>query len=441
MKYKVKIITSSICIATFFIGHSLFAQGFSTQFSPLGKLAQDYILRLNEELKDTNNIVPTSKQNPVVVNPEAIMLDAIAESISTISKTAEEIQVEKQRVITDIKESIKNDIDASIIEIKTRVEKPAFELQKSIDLERTELFENITSQIEKIRPIETAEEIEKIEILKAEIDTSIDVIQKNLENESGVSVNFEKSKSYIDSTLLKFQQVLEEKKDIVESRSGELVFKDTDEDGVSDYDEIYLYKTDPENSRTKGEGKTDGEKIREGINPLSDSEEKIAYQDPREDKESYVSSSYRVDKVQLIKDEKKLVFEGIALPNTYITLYIYSTPIIVTVRTDENGQWTYELEKEIENGEHQIYVASVESSGKIIARSNPILFTKSAEAATIGIAGSIDNSLNTQNFLKDNFILITLATLIGVVILGMMFVGEHKTVGSAVSELKKQINS
>jgi hypothetical protein len=439
MKCKIKICLYILFFASsFLISKSTYAQ----ESSPFAKLAQDYILRLNQELRETDESVPSPTQEPVVVNPEAIVKDAVTESIDTISKTIEEITIEKQRIITEIKDRVKRDIDDSIIEIrKENTQTPAYELQKVVDVERTKLFENIVNTIEKIQPATEDAQVQKIEQLQTEVDDSLQKIQESLEDESGLPINFERSKRDIRETLLKFQEVLEAKKNIIESRQGELVFKDTDQDGISDYDELYIYKTNPESPQTKEGEKTDGQKIQEGINPLSDTGEKIAYQDPRDDRESFVSSSYRVDKIQLIKEENKIVFEGSALPNTYITLYIFSTPIIVTVKTDAKGKWNYELKQELENGEHQIYVASVESSGKIIARSNPILFTKSAEAATIGIAGSIDNSVSTQNFLKDNFILISLATLIAIVILGMMFVGNHKTVASAVTELKNQVDS
>lgn len=437
MKKNINIFIISILLTFFLTENFVYAQ----EFSPIGKLAQDYIQRINKELQKTNNAVPNPKQETVVVNPEAIILDAVTDSIDTISKTVEEVKEEKVKVIENIKTSIKEDIDSSIIQIKKNVEKPAYELQKAVDAERTQLFEDVSKTIEEIKPTEAKQETQKILELKDKIDTSIDTIQKKLEDESGLSVSFEKSKRDVQDTLSEFQQVLNEKKNIIESRQGEYVFKDSDSDGISDYDEIYIYKTDPNNPRTKGEGKTDGEKIAEGINPLSDTDQKINFEDPREDKESFVTSSYKVDKVELIKEEKKLVFEGTALPNTYITLYIYSTPIVVTVKTDTNGQWSYSLEKELENGEHQMYVATNDTSGKIVARSNPILFTKSAEAATIGITGSIDTSINPQNFLKDNFILITLAIFIAVVVLGMMFVGNHKTIKSAVAELKNQVNT
>jgi hypothetical protein len=85
-----------------------------------------------------------------------------------------------------------------------------------------------------------------------------------------------------------------------------------------------------------------------------------------------------------VTPQKKLEIHGTALPNSYVTLYIYSTPIIVTVKTDSTGQWQYTLDRELETGEHKIYAATVDNSGKIVAKSTPIPFTKTAEAATLG---------------------------------------------------------
>lgn len=438
MKYMQKI---SISITILLLSVFTFQMAYAQEFSPIGKLAQEYIERLNEDLNKNNELVPGVKQQAVVVNPESITQSAITESIETISRTVEEVRQEKEKTISEIQNIVKEDIDNSIIQIRKQVEKPAYELQRSVDSERTILFEYVTQKINEIKLTYGPDEYKNFEILKIEIENSLNKIQKDLEEESGTSVNFEKSKKNVREIIATFEQVIKDKAFIIESRQGNAVFEDKDSDGISDYDETYIYKTDPLKTRTTGEGKTDGEKISEGINPLSDSEEKIQYQDPRNDTQSFVSSTYTLKKIELLKEEKKVVFEGVALPNSYVTLFIYSTPIIVTVKTDQNGQWKYSLQKELENGEHQMYVASVDTSGKILARSNPILFTKSAEAATIGIAGSMDNSISAQNFLRDNFILIILASLIAIVILGMMFVGNHKTISSAVIELKKQVNS
>jgi len=452
MKYKTQATTFifTLILSLSYVGHSIYAQ----EFSPLGELAQDYLQRLNENLSKIDANFPSPKQRTVIVNPEGVSRDAVKESIDTISKTVGEVTEEKEKVMTDIKATVKEDIDNSIIQIRKEVEKPAQELQRAVDVERATLFENITQTIESVQPTQPINPLEnkkteirtsgpaQIEKLKTQVDASLEKIKVSLETESGLPLNFEKSQRDIKVTLLNFEKVLTQKKEIIESRQGDLVFEDTDSDGLSDYDETFIYKTDPKNARTKEGEKTDGEKIKAGINPLAEREELIKYQDPRTDKDSFVSSSYRVDKVQLVKeDTKKLVFEGVALPNTFITLYIYSTPIIVTVTTNANGQWSYELEKEIGNGEHQMFVATVDTSGKIIARSSPVPFTKSAEAASIGIEGDLNIPFSTQNFLQDNFILITLMVLILVVVLGMVFVGKHSNIKSALSELKNEINS
>lgn len=435
MQYKIKILILTLLISPLiFSAHFLYAQ----ENSPLGKIAQNYIERLNEDLSKTNGLVPSSKQPMVVVNPEAVTLDALSESIDTVTKTLEEVNQEKEKTINEIKEIVKQDIDNSIIEIIKIIDKPAYELQRAIDIDRTDLFEQVTQTISSIKPTE----FQKIKDLQIEVDALIYKIQKDLEDESGVSLSFEKSQGEISAILLNFEEMLIQKKDIIESRQGALIFQDTDSDGISNYDETYVYKTDPNKAYTVGEtGMTDGEKIQAGINPVGDTEAKIEYQDPRADKDSLVSSSYQVKKIQLIKeDTDKLQFEGTALPNTFVTLYIYSTPILANVKTDENGRWTYQLDKELEDGEHQIYVTTVDTTGKIIVRSSPILFTKTTDSVIIGIADTPNNSIPTQNFWKDNFILIILATLIAVVVLGMMFVGNHKNIKSAITELKKEVN-
>lgn len=426
-----KILHTSLIVLTIAfaagLGHAATAQ----EFAPISKLAQEYLMRLNEE---ENKAVTVEN----VVNPQQFEKAAITESIETVNKTVEEVRIEKVRIVNEVQETVKKDIDNSIVEIRKTTEKPAFELQRAIDEERTRLFENVTQTVTDIKPSEP----QRVQVLQTQVSESLDRIKQDLEQEAGVPVDFQRSQRDVRNTLLRFEQVLQEKRRIIESRSGDLIFLDTDQDGLSDYDESYVYRTDPAKPRTKGEGRTDGEKVREGIDPLSDSEEKMRYEDPREDKQAYVSSTYKVNKVQLLKENgEKLAFEGFALPNSYVTLFIYSTPIVVTVKTDASGTWSYELEKELENGEHQMYVATVDNSGKLLARSNPILFTKSAEAATIGIAGSLEQSVGAQTFLKDNFILITLAVLIAVVILTMMFVGNRRDFKSVVADLHNEVNS
>ena len=68
-----------------------------------------------------------------------------------------------------------------------------------------------------------------------------------------------------------------------------------------------------------------------------------------------------------------------------MTLFIYSNdPIVVTVRTNENGEWIYELDKTLEDGEHEVYATITDDTGKIESTSSPMRFlVKQARAETI----------------------------------------------------------
>ena len=74
------------------------------------------------------------------------------------------------------------------------------------------------------------------------------------------------------------------------------------------------------------------------------------------------------------------IITGKALPNSFVTLYIFSTPIVVTLKTDADGSWAYRFDKELEDGEHEVYVGVTDNAGKIVAKSEPFTFVKEAEA-------------------------------------------------------------
>jgi len=165
----------------------------------------------------------------------------------------------------------------------------------------------------------------------------------------------------------------------------DLLFKDTNKDGVSDYDSLYIYNLDPikTSSTIVYDGKkiNAGEKILLGIDPTATSAIMINHEEP-DNSSAKITKDYVVENITL-NPEKLIVLKGRALPNSFITLYVYSTPIIVTVKADSNGEWEYILNKELEDGQHVVYAATVNNTGKILAKSDPFAFAKTAEAATL----------------------------------------------------------
>ena len=48
-----------------------------------------------------------------------------------------------------------------------------------------------------------------------------------------------------------------------------------------------------------------------------------------------------------------------------------------------DGNWSYTLDKPMEDGNHEVYVAVNDNAGKVIAKSTPLPFVQTAEAATV----------------------------------------------------------
>jgi len=160
------------------------------------------------------------------------------------------------------------------------------------------------------------------------------------------------------------------------------MIQDSDDDGLVNYDEINIYGTDPRNPDTSGNGIEDGQMVARGLDPTSVSTQQIEYEDPREEPGSAVSDRYKVTKASATSSGRTY-FEGTGPSSSYVTLFFFSTPIIVTAQVDGAGKWTYELDQELPDGEHEMYVATVNNQGKIMAQSDPVNFDKTASAIEV----------------------------------------------------------
>jgi hypothetical protein len=171
--------------------------------------------------------------------------------------------------------------------------------------------------------------------------------------------------------------------------------EDTDKDGLSNFDETHFYGTDAARTDSDGDGKSDGEEILLGTDPLKSGAktQTIVFENPvfggEERGETFIVKDIRVLKKEnepsLNLDTKVLpiTLSGAALPNAIVTLYIYSDPIIVRVKADETGLWSYTLTKELPDGSHKAYVAMTDSAGRVLAKSAPLPFVKQAAAVSV----------------------------------------------------------
>ncbi len=200
--------------------------------------------------------------------------------------------------------------------------------------------------------------------------------------------DYDKMKESISARFEHLVSTIEESQRVIAKRIGEAATEDSDIDGITDYDELTLYKTNPFSADTDNDGFTDEVEILAGFDPNSDIQESsIVYESPKESgviREDVLA----VDTITTEKFEKSIerhvnpvaILSGRALPNSFVTIYIFSTPIVITVKTSEDGTWNYRFNKELEDGQHEVFVGITDNSGKIVAKSNPFTFVKEAEA-------------------------------------------------------------
>ena len=120
----------------------------------------------------------------------------------------------------------------------------------------------------------------------------------------------------------------------------------------------------------------------------------------------------------------KLEFRGKALPNSFVTVYIFSLPIVVTVKADSEGNWNYTLDKELDNGKHQVYVGLTDVKGKLVVKSNPLPFVKTASAITVEQALAAPQQAEVApSFVQNNYFYGIVTAIILILVSIFIFLG------------------
>ena len=133
---------------------------------------------------------------------------------------------------------------------------------------------------------------EEIELYKKADLTSRDM-QKARENIQEIKKENEEELSYYDiESVLKYHDKKKEEKVLQETKEEDVKTKDSDGDGLTDFEEMYIYNTDKERKDTDGDGKSDQEEI------------KIDKSNPR-DTEKIVGKEEEKENIRELKARKK----------------------------------------------------------------------------------------------------------------------------------------
>lgn len=372
------------------------------------------------------NFIPTVTQpEPEVIVPDKEVVEEIIDEVEQTTEAIVEEAIpeeekikEAQEIISD-KSSSKKHIERLARETRERLENIR-EKEEERDGEKS-----LTKEIRKNTSAALKEEIKKYE------KELVDEIEQQTETETTAIALREK----LQHKVAERQKILVDKiakkvlhEQIFGDKAAELVL-DVDNDGLSLLDEERM-GTDPFSSDTDGDGFEDAFEVKNGFDPLSPTEDKISYGDPK--KEGQVRKEvYRVVDVALETEEAKerLVVSGTAYPLSYVVVYIYSDPLVVTVKTDEFGQWTYTLEQDVDEGEHEVYVAVTDNTGQVLEKSEPLRFVKVAQAVSIVDAettfaapGKTQSAFELdplRKFIIIAFLIVILATITAIIIVSL----------------------
>ncbi len=217
---------------------------------------------------------------------------------------------------------------------------------------------------------------------------------------------FAKNQSKVAVTVL----AVVKENDSSESGVRAVLSIDSDSDGLSDDIEKRL-GTSIDKADSDNDGFNDGDEVKTGHNPLGagmlagklqPAEQALLNKATFEQPKSFGvadPTSLKIEKVEInnAASSSNVRLAGKALPDQVFSLFIYSSlPIIVTVKTDQNGNWSYDLDKSLTDGKHEAYVVLNDESGKIETKSAPFSFFVS-EARAVSQDDLLKADVNVYN--------------------------------------------
>ncbi|MCK5320390.1 hypothetical protein KAJ61_03305 [Candidatus Parcubacteria bacterium] len=217
---------------------------------------------------------------------------------------------------------------------------------------------------------------------------------------------------------------------------------DSDGDGLADDTEARI-GTDKNNIDSDNDGYNDGEEVKNGYNPLGSGAIKknlaaidlailnnktIGHPKTQGD----VFDNFKIKKIiNNTENNQGYILSGQADPNSIVTIYLYSEiPLLITAETDAYGNWRYELSESLVEGEHEVYVALNDNTGRVVKKGSPIsFFIKEAKAISIEefVAAAPSSRASQTDRMINLYIFISiLIVVIGIMLFVIFIINKKK---------------
>ena len=217
-----------------------------------------------------------------------------------------------------------------------------------------------------------------------------------------------------------------ESEEQIKQDTNNLTTKDSDQDGVSDFDEVANFATNPLLADTDNDGVVDSVELIRNSDPLVVNQIVVPNLNKNIEEVTF-DSVVEIDLVSPLvaatnnnePEEYFVTVEGRSIPNSYVYLLSHTTDVVGIVKTGSTGLFSYTFEQNFNIGEHQITAVLTDVTGEIVASSKPHSFARTQNTFVAAATMSTATPLNTESN-EDNVLLNLLVAAVGVITFGFV---------------------
>lgn len=239
-----------------------------------------------------------------------------------------------------------------------------------------------------------------IRLAEAQLEASADRIANEVKSYTGEANTLPNIKSILALRFKDMQSVVSDAERNVSIKSNSLTSRDSDSDGVSNYDEVINFNTNPDLVDTDNDGVIDSVEVINLTNPgESDIVNSLVLGQSFDD--VFRTETISIDRVDPLittnsrtkAEERYVVVKGKAIPNSFVNIITEGSSVVGIIKTGATGDFAYTLERELPRGKNQLSLALVNNDGDIITLSKPFNFSNTANALSAAAADSSAMSL------------------------------------------------
>ncbi len=200
---------------------------------------------------------------------------------------------------------------------------------------------------------------------------------------------------------------VKEEEERIMAETNELTARDTDNDGIGDFDEIAVFGSEPDRTDTDRDGVIDGVEVVTGSNPAQYDVSGLpsAAGSLAELINPQVIEIKSVEGVKAVGsgvDSLFLLVRGKTVPHATVWLEFPSLSTTGFIKANAEGVFAYTLENVIPNGKHSVIAMLGDAKGNLAAVTTPVEFTVSDNklvASVLSGEGTVINKLvGSKNF-------------------------------------------